>query len=66
MNDSVHSGSPNAVKVEAAYIQKNPPVWFMPDGDYLLAVNSDKVGGATDGWTAMTQQQWFPQYWYVK
>ncbi len=36
----------------------------MPDRDYLLAVNSKKVGGPSDGWTAMTQQQWFPQYWY--
>ena len=66
MNQSVHSGSPNAIKVEARYIQTHLPVWFMPDGDYLLAVNTTKVAGPPDGWTAMTQQQWFPQYWYVK
>ena len=66
MNGSVHSGSPIAIKVEASYIQTHLPVWFMPDGDYLLAVNSTKVAGPPDGWTAMTQQQWFPQYWYVK
>jgi peptide/nickel transport system substrate-binding protein len=66
MNASVHSGSPEAIKVEAAYIQTHPPVWFMPDQDYLLAVNSGKVAGPSDGWLAMTQQQWFPQYWYVK
>ncbi len=66
MNDSVHSGNPNAIKVEAPYVQTHPPVLFMPDCDYLLAVNVNKVAGPPDGWTAMTQQQWFPQYWYVK
>ena len=66
MNASVHSGSPNAIKAEAIYMQTHLPVWFMPDGDYLLAVNTNKVAGPADGWTAMTQQQWYPQYWYVK
>ena len=66
MNQSVHSGSPNAIKVEASYLQTHLPVWFMPDEDYLLAVNTTKVASPPDGWTAMTQQQWFPQYWYVK
>jgi peptide/nickel transport system substrate-binding protein len=66
MNDSVHDGSPNAIKVEAAYIQTHLPVFFMPDADYLLAVNTNKVAGPPPGWTGLTQQQWFPQYWYVK
>jgi peptide/nickel transport system substrate-binding protein len=66
MNGSVHSGNANAIKLEAGYIQTHLPVWFMPDQDYLLAVNVNKVAGPPDGWTAMTQQQWFPQYWYVK
>ncbi len=66
MNDSVHSGNPEAIKVEAAYLETHPPVFFMPDGDYLLAVNTDKVAGPPEGWTVMTQQQFFPQYWYVK
>jgi peptide/nickel transport system substrate-binding protein len=65
INDSVHSGNADAVKTEADYFRSNPPVFFMPDGDYLLAVNSKKVGGQPDGWTSMTQQQWFPQYWYA-
>jgi peptide/nickel transport system substrate-binding protein len=66
MNASVHSGSAGAVKAEAAYIETNPPVFFMPDGDYLLAVNTKKVAGPLAGWTVMTQQQWYPQYWYQK
>jgi peptide/nickel transport system substrate-binding protein len=64
INSSVHSGDVNAVKNEADYFRKNPPVFFMPDMDYLLAVNSKNVGGPSDGWTVLTQQQWYPQYWY--
>ena len=66
MNASVHSGSAAAVKTEAAYLETHPPVFFEPDGDYLLAVNTKKVAGPADGWTSMTQQQWYPQYWYQK
>jgi peptide/nickel transport system substrate-binding protein len=66
MNASVHSGNSNAIKVEAAYIQTHPPVFFMPDYDYLVAVNTAKIASPPDGWTSMTQQQWFPQYWYTK
>lgn len=65
INASVHSGNPEAVKTEADYFARNPPVFFMPDYDYLLAVNSKKVGGPAKGWTSMTQQQYFPQFWYV-
>jgi peptide/nickel transport system substrate-binding protein len=64
MNASVHSGNVSAVKSEATYIAAHLPVFWMPDGDYLLAVNSKHVGSQSDGWTSMTQQQWFPQYWY--
>jgi peptide/nickel transport system substrate-binding protein len=64
INASVHSGNVNAVKTEADFFRKNPPVFFMPDGDYLLAVNSKKVGGPSNGWTVLTQQQWYPQFWY--
>jgi peptide/nickel transport system substrate-binding protein len=66
INASVHSGSASAVKTEAAYFETHPPVIFMPDYDYLVAVNTDKVAGPAAGWTSMTQQQWFPQYWYQK
>ncbi len=65
INASVHSGDSNAVKTEADFFAKNPPVFFMPDRDYLLAVNTKKVAGPPDGWTSMTQQQWYPQYWYI-
>ncbi|MBV9819240.1 MAG: hypothetical protein JOZ07_12975 [Solirubrobacterales bacterium] len=65
INASVHSGDPSAVKSEAAYLSKSLPVFYLPDYDYLLAANTKTVGGPPDGWMAMTQQQWFPQYWYL-
>ncbi len=61
---SKFGGDPAAVKNEASYLTKSLPVFFFPAQDYLLAVNTKKVGGPADGWTSMTQQQWFPQYWY--
>ncbi len=64
MNASVHSGDINAVKTEADWFAKNPPVFFLPAQDYLLAVNGKKVGGPARGWTSMTQQQFNPQFWY--
>jgi hypothetical protein len=65
INKSVHSGDPNAVKTEADYEAKHLPVLFGPDQDNLMAANTKKVGGQPDGWTAMTQQQYFPNYFYV-
>ncbi len=64
INASEHGADVNASKKEADYWARYVPVLFMPDRDYLLAVNAKKVGGQPDGWTAMTQEQWFPQYWY--
>ncbi|MGH2913424.1 MAG: ABC transporter substrate-binding protein [Solirubrobacteraceae bacterium] len=64
INDSVHSANPDAAKTEAQYEAEHLPVFWMPDGDYLLAVNTKQIAGPADGWTVMTQQQWYPQYWY--
>jgi peptide/nickel transport system substrate-binding protein len=64
INNSVHSGDLNAVKIEAQFFATHIPVWFMPDGDQLMAANFKHVGGQSDGWTAMTQQTYFPNYWY--
>ena len=65
IQQSVHGTNGKAVTAEASYWATNPPVAFMPDQDYLLAVNSKKVGSVSDGWTVMTQQQWYPQYWHL-
>jgi peptide/nickel transport system substrate-binding protein len=64
MNASVHSGNIDAVKTEANYMAKSLPVFYIANGDYLIAVNTKKVGSQAEGWTVMTQQQWMPQYWY--
>jgi peptide/nickel transport system substrate-binding protein len=61
---SVFGGDPAAVKNEASYLTKSLPVFYFPAQDYLLAVNTKNVGGPPDGWTSMTQQQFYPQYWY--
>jgi hypothetical protein len=37
----------------------------MPAQDYMIAVNSKKVGGHAQGWLSMTQQQWEPNFWYA-
>ena len=60
----MYGSNPKAVTSEAAYFAQAPPVLFMPDQDYLMAVNQQGRFGP-DGWTAMTQQQWYPQYWYL-
>jgi peptide/nickel transport system substrate-binding protein len=64
IHNSKFGSNPDAVKTEASYTAKAVPVFFMPDYDYLLAVNTKKVAGPADGWTVLTQQQWYPQYWY--
>ena len=38
-------GDQAAVKNEASYLTKSLPVFFFPAQDYLLAVNTKKVGG---------------------
>ncbi len=65
IEQSVHGTNPKAVTSEASYWGTHPPVAFVPDQDYMVAVNSKKVGSVPDGWTVMTQQQWYPQYWHL-
>jgi peptide/nickel transport system substrate-binding protein len=64
MNESVFGSDPNAVKNEGAYLTTNFPVLFMPQSDYIYAA-SGKVGGNGDGFGSLTQQSFFPQYWYM-
>ncbi len=65
IKQSVFGSDPKAVTAESSFFAKDPPVAFMPDQDYLVAVNTKKVGAEPDGWTAMTQQQWWPQYYHL-
>ena len=65
INNSVFGGNVNAVKTEAAFLEKDVPVFYFPDQDTLSAVNTKKIGSAPNGWLALTQQAYQPQYWYA-
>ena len=63
---SVFGNDANDVKTEAAYFEKMLPDLYGPDQDWLIAVNTHKVGSvSSEGWLTMTQQQVEPQYWYA-
>jgi peptide/nickel transport system substrate-binding protein len=49
----------------ASYLAKDVPELFLPCADVLDAV-SNKVGGTSDSFLAMTQDVFYPQYWYLK
>ena len=67
MLSSVFGTNPNNVKTEANYFANNLPVLFFPDQDYMVAVNTQKVGSTSvNGWTDTTQQQFSPQFWFAK
>ena len=56
MLKSTTSVNPSAISNEVHYFAKNEPVIFMPIQDWVVAV-SKKVGGTTNGFMQMTQQQ---------
>jgi peptide/nickel transport system substrate-binding protein len=65
IHESVYGSNPKAVLNEVAWFAAHPPVAFMPMQDYMIAVDSKKVGGPAQGWLSMTQQQWEPNFWYA-
>jgi len=65
IRQSVFGSNPDAVLTEVSWFAAHPPVAFMPAQDYMIAVNSKKVGGPAQGWLSMTQQQWEPNFWYA-
>ncbi len=55
---SMHGADRQGGQERGAVLREEPAgVLYLPDQDYLLAVNSKKVGGTADGWMSMTQQQ---------
>ncbi|MGH2860173.1 MAG: hypothetical protein ACRDLT_01555, partial [Solirubrobacteraceae bacterium] len=56
MVKSTISPSRQAIANEVSYFAKQQPVIYMPVQDWVTAV-SKKVGGTTDGFMQMTQQQ---------
>jgi peptide/nickel transport system substrate-binding protein len=65
INQAIYGKSASAATSAASYMGKNVPMLFLPCADVLDAV-SNKVGGTTDSWLAMTQDVFYPQYWYLK
>jgi peptide/nickel transport system substrate-binding protein len=56
MAASIVSTSSQAITNEVAFFSKNEPVLYEPIQDWITAVNK-KVGGETNGFMQMTQQQ---------
>jgi peptide/nickel transport system substrate-binding protein len=65
INASVFGGNSSAVKTEAGFLTKDLPVFYFPNSDNLIAINSKKIGSSPDGWLTLTQQSTMPQYWYA-
>jgi peptide/nickel transport system substrate-binding protein len=53
-----------ATKV-ADYLSRDLPMLFLPCADVIDAI-SGKVGGTDNSFLAMTQDIFYPQYWYLK
>jgi peptide/nickel transport system substrate-binding protein len=64
INASVFGSNPSAVKAEASYLTANLPALFEPNNDIIWAV-AKTIGAVPDGFTSMTSQFEFPQYFYV-
>ena len=65
MKQAVYGNNPAVATQLADYLAKQLPMLYLPCADVVDAV-SNKVGGTSDSWLAMTQDVWYPQYWYLK
>ena len=70
INASVASTDPNALTAELSYITQQQPVSFEPSEDYasaggLMAI-SKQVSGEPDSFSAYTQSNLLPEFWYFK
>jgi peptide/nickel transport system substrate-binding protein len=62
---TIFGSNGSAAPAAASYLAKQVPVLFLPCADVLDAV-SNRIGGTSDSFLAMTQDVFYPQYWYVK
>jgi peptide/nickel transport system substrate-binding protein len=65
INSAIYGKQASAATAVADHLAKDVPMLFLPCADVIDAV-SNKVGGTTDSFLAMTQDVFYPQYWYVK
>lgn len=62
---AIYGDRASAATTVATYLAKDVPMLFLPCADVIDAV-SQRVGGTDDSFLAMTQDIFYPQYWYVK
>jgi peptide/nickel transport system substrate-binding protein len=65
INAAIYGTNPATATKLADYLAKQAPVLFLPCADVIDAV-SKKIGGTDDSFLAMTQDVFYPQYWYLK
>ncbi|HTW12884.1 MAG TPA: ABC transporter substrate-binding protein, partial [Solirubrobacteraceae bacterium] len=65
IEQAMYGNDPAVATKLADYLAKDVPMLFLPCAD-VVDVVSNKVGGTSDSWLAMSQDVWYPQYWYVK
>jgi peptide/nickel transport system substrate-binding protein len=65
INAAIYGKNAGAATKLADYLAKDVPVLFLPCADVIDAV-SNKIGGTNDSFLAMTQDIFYPQYWYLK
>jgi peptide/nickel transport system substrate-binding protein len=62
---AIYGKQASAATKVADYLAKDLPMLFLPCADVIDAV-SGKVGGTNNSFLAMTQDIFYPQYWYLK
>jgi len=62
---AIYGTQADAATKVADYLARDVPILFLPCADVIDAV-SQKVDGTSDSFLAMTQDVFYPQYWYLK
>lgn len=65
IRQAIYGSSAAAATKVADYLAKDVPMLFLPCADVIDAV-SNRIGGTGDSFLAMTQDVFYPQYWYLK
>jgi peptide/nickel transport system substrate-binding protein len=60
---SVYGANASAVSAEAAFLTRDLPALFLPDGDTVVAW-SKKLSGAPNSFSGLTQSSFTPESWY--
>lgn len=66
INAAIYGKQASAATKVADYLARDVPMLFLPCADVIDAVDNKLVGGTSNSFLAMTQDIFYPQYWYVK